>query len=95
MPNLLGLLLLLHLAGALRQHHGSMPARQAGPVQHPGRRPAPQRPGGSPQAQGPSGMSQGYHGVFAPITGGTASMKNTAGLYPHQINPFSLLSGAR
>jgi hypothetical protein len=90
---LLGLLLLLHLAGAFRQ-----PQPQHAPMQRPAPTPTPPAKG-SPQAQGAHGIGQGYQGSLAAVRGGLGSLQNTAGLHPHQMNPqqnpFSFLAGLR
>lgn len=100
--NLLGLILLLHLAGAFRQPGPSTSQGQQAPKRPEG----PQGIGnalgqtllpsvGGPSAQGPHGIGQGYHGGLGPVMGGLGSMRNQAGLYPHQQNPFSFMAGVR
>lgn len=93
MPSqLLGLLLLLHLSGMLQP-------RQNQPVQKSRAKAPTPTPGGPPSAQGAHGISQGFKGAQAPILGGLGSMKNTVGLYPHQMNPspnvYSWMAGVR
>lgn len=80
MHHLLRLIVLLHLAGILPKHNQAMPQGPQGPKQ-------------TPQAQGGHGMAQGFQGEMAPLTGGLGSAKNKAGLYPHQQNPFLMMSG--
>ena len=91
--NLLMLLLMLHLSGLMRSQGAQARPNKAQRPRQP--QPSMQRPGGAPAAQGAHGMAQGFHGMMAPSTGGVGSLKNQAGLYPHQQNPLLLLSGMR
>lgn len=93
MQGLLGLLMLLHLAGVFHPPQGQ-PAQK--PQQKPSPKPQP-GPRGLPQAQGAAGIGQGFKGSQGPVIGGLGSMQNSVGLHPHQLNPspYTWMAGVR